>query len=181
AGSRSDARTANGFATRKWVVCIDALAVVAAVFAVLSVGWRGSLVHPTLGRFFAGPTLYRSLLVFAAAVVLRLATAYPPFLQRITDSKNVIDHLSRSRRGESAWLRVAWIGTSLVIWLAILAVMLAVFADWTSFGLPAVLGTFFDAAKTDLLVVFFVLAILGRFAIAYPPVFQKAAGAKNLD
>src|SRR5262249_13127009 len=102
AGSRSDARTANRFATRKWVVCIDALAVVAAVFAVLSFGWVGSLVHPTLGRFFAGPTLYRSLLVFAAAVVIRLATAYPPFLQRITDSKNVIDHLSRSRRGESA-------------------------------------------------------------------------------
>ncbi|HEU5237267.1 MAG TPA: hypothetical protein VFU37_09015, partial [Pyrinomonadaceae bacterium] len=167
-------------AAGKWVVGLNALAVVAAIFVVLSLGWKGSTAHPALGRFFAGPTVYRSLFVFAAAVLIRLAIAYPKFLRRITQSKNLIAHIRRSRHREPVWLRAIWLLTSLVIWSAILGAVLAVLWGWTSFGLQALSGSVFDAAKLDTLLLILMVAIVIRFSLAYPALLRRATGAKNL-
>jgi hypothetical protein len=92
----------------RWVVWLDGLAVVAAIFAVLSLGWAGSVLHPVLGRFFAGPTFDRALMVLAGAVGVRLSLAYPALLRRADSPANLIEHIRDARRGEVFWLGAIW-------------------------------------------------------------------------
>ncbi|MGZ8844206.1 MAG: hypothetical protein ACXW18_11130, partial [Pyrinomonadaceae bacterium] len=158
----------------KWVVWLDGLAIVGVIFAVLSLGWRGSLTHPFLGRFFAGDTLYRSLFVFSAAVFLRLIVAYPAWLRRTMGETSLIAQSRNWRRGEPFWWRAIWGIANLVISITVIA---AVLLDWTLFSNP---GTVFARARVDQLLLVFVLAVTVRLSLAYPLVLRRATGAKNL-
>lgn len=161
----------------KWVVWLDGLAIVGAIFAVLSLGWRGSLTHPFLGRFFAGDTLYRSLFIFGAAVFLRLLVAYPAWLRRTMGETNLIAQIRNWRRGEPLWWRVIWGMANLVISITVIAVVFTLLLDWTRFSNP---GTFFDRARVDQLLLVFVLAVIVRLSLTYPLLLRRATGAKNL-
>lgn len=184
--SKSEAVSAavdeNGYnygSSVKWVVWLDGLAVVGVIFAVLSLGWRGSGTHPLLGRFFAGDTLYRSLFVFAAAILLRLLVAYPAWLRRTTGETGLITQIRNWRRGEPLWWRAIWGTANLVISITVIAAIFALLSDWTRFARPLP-GTFFAEARLDQLLLVFVLAVTVRLSLTYPLLLRRATGARNL-
>jgi hypothetical protein len=163
---------------RRWTMWFDALMIIAAVFVVLSLGWSGSSSHRFIGKFFAGDTLRRSLLVFAGALVVRLAMAYPAALQRITGARSAISHLRQFRRQERGWQRAVTIPTSIIIWGALAALTVAVL-NWSSFGLlPA--ADYLGTSGADRLLLVLLLAALARFAIVYPKPLVRLTGAKSL-
>ncbi len=163
----------------KWIVWLDGFAIVGVIFAVLSLGWRGSVTHPFLGRFFAGDTLHRSLFVFAAAILLRLIVAYPAWLRRTMGETNLIAQIRNWRRGEPLWWRAIWGIANLVISITVIAAIIALLSDWKRVGHP-LLGTFFAAARLDQVVLVFVLALIVRLSLTYPLLLRRATGAKNL-
>lgn len=162
----------------KWIVALDALALTGAVFAALSLGWRGSTSHPFLGRFFAGATLYRSLFVLAVAVLVRFLIGYPAFLRRATRARNLIDHLNRSARQESLWRRAISLMSGLVIWSSLIAGIVLFFYDGT--GWLAIFGRFLSAPRLDRLLLVFIVAVIARFSLSYPGWLRRATGAANL-
>jgi hypothetical protein len=167
----------NG-APAKWRIGLDALALTALTFAVLSLGWAGVVTHPRLGRFFAGPTLIRSLTLFVAAIAVRFAVAYPAWLRRTTGAPNLIQHLLRLVRGESLWRRVVWVTSGLLIWLAIIALFGGIlFVDWRT---NPFVGRFLTGPNIDRVWLVLGAAIVGRLALAYPLVLRRATGARNL-
>ncbi|MEP6718351.1 MAG: hypothetical protein ABJB21_04370, partial [bacterium] len=87
----------------KWAMLFDALAVVAGVIAVMSVGWA----FPSWVKFFELFTTDRALLVVAFALTARLALSYPRSLKRMTGAANLIEHIRHSRR-EAVWLGAIW-------------------------------------------------------------------------
>jgi len=162
----------------KWTIALDAPALTALIFAVLSLGWAGVASHPFLGRFFAGPTLTRSLIVFVLAIALRFALAYPEWLRRTTGATNVTQHLRALLRGESVWRRVVWVMSGVLIWLAVIAALVGTLSvEWRTNPL---LLRFLTGPNIDRLWLILFAAILVRFALTYPPLLRRATGAKNL-
>jgi hypothetical protein len=169
---------ANNNRPAKWSIALDALALTASIFAVLSLGWAGVGSHPFLGRFFGGPTLSRSLIVFALAIAARFAVAYPAWLRRITGATNVIQHLRALRRGESLWRRVVWVMSGVLIWLAILAAVAGVLSvEWRT---NPFMGRFLSGPNIDRLWLILFAALLVRLALAYPSLLRRTTGARNL-
>jgi hypothetical protein len=159
----------------KWTVWLDALAITSAIFAVLSLGWNGSTLHPFLGRFFAGDTLKRSLTVFAGALLLRLLFSYPAFLQRMTGANNLISHVRQTARGEHWWQRVAWMIATTVIWFLIAAMLIALLTLHGFFP-----GNYLGSPMLDRALLVILIAVVIRFSLAYPELLIRATGAKNL-
>jgi|GEM_PF-534475 len=170
----------GGRKSSNWVLLFDSLAIMGAIFAVLSVGWKGSAHHPFLARFFAGDTLKRSLFVFVTAVFLRLLAAYPALLRRITGAKNLIAHIGQSRPGEAWWRRVIWTTASVLIWFATTIAIFAIVSDWLSFSTFSMLGNYFSGRTLDLALLVIVFAVVLRFSLYYPKLLIRATGAKNL-
>lgn len=179
-GTASDLKleSVNDNTPAKWSIGLDALALTTLIFAVLSLGWAGVVSHPFLGRFFAGPTLSRSLTVFIFAIAVRFAVAYPAWLERTTGATNVIQHLRPLLRGESVWRRVVWVTSGVLIWLAIITMLVGVLSvEWRT---NPFMGRFLTGPNIDRLWLVLITAILVRLALAYPPLLRRATGAKNL-
>jgi hypothetical protein len=165
--------------TSRWTPWLDALAITSVIFAVLSLGWNGSTLHPFLGRFFAGDTFKRSLIVFAGALALRLLFIYPAFLQRMTGANNLISHIRQNARGERWWQREAWMITSAVIWFLIATILIA-FATRPTFDSSVVPGNYPGSHALDRALLIVLIAVVIRFSIAYPELLIRVTGAKNL-
>ncbi|HEX5702988.1 MAG TPA: DUF4214 domain-containing protein [Pyrinomonadaceae bacterium] len=163
----------------KWVVALDAVAIVGAIFVVLSLGWAGSTSHPFLGRFFAGATLYRSIYVLVAAVLVRSLIRYPAFLRRVTGAKSLINHLTRPERTEPLWRRGILVIASLAIWISVIAAIVLFLFDWTGGSGGAISGKYLSGPLDQLRFVFAV-AVIARFSFAYPGWLRRATGAGNL-
>lgn len=178
--SASDAKikSAHDNPPAKLSIGLDALALTALIFAVLSLGWAGVLSHPFLARFLGGPTLNRSLTVFVAAVVFRFVVAYPAWLRRTTGATNLIQHLRARLRGESVWRKVTWVTSGVLIWSAIIAALVGVLS--VEFRTSLFLGQFLSGPNIDRLWLILFGAILVRLALVYPPLLRRATGAKNL-
>ncbi|MFN2499231.1 MAG: hypothetical protein ABR557_09115 [Pyrinomonadaceae bacterium] len=91
----------------KWTMLLDALVVASGVIAMLSVGWANSDIHPSLGKFVAGATTDRALLVLVFSLTGRLSLSYPRALKRLTGAANLVEHIRSSRR-EALWLGTIW-------------------------------------------------------------------------
>jgi hypothetical protein len=164
---------------RNWIVWLDGFAIVAALFVVLTLGWSGSTAHPLLGRFFAGDTLKRSLFLFAATLSVRLVIAYPARLEQITGARNLLAHIRQSRRHERWWQRGLSIPASILLWLALVA-LITVAVGWSSFGAPQVIGNYLGEKTLDRVLLVSIVALVVRFSIAYPRLLARTTGAKNL-
>lgn len=105
AARESAAVTTEGEKSRaaRWAMVFDALAVVAGVIAVMSVGWA----FPSWQRFFELFTTDRALLVVVLALTARLALSYPRALKRLTGAASLIEHIRHSQR-EAVWLGAIW-------------------------------------------------------------------------
>jgi len=178
AASDLDLESVNDNTAAKWSIGLDALALTALIFAVLSLGWARVTAHPLLGRFFAGSTLSRSLIVFVVALAVRFAVAYPAWLRRTTGAPNLIQHLRALLRGESVWRRMVWVTSGVLIWLAIIAAFAGVLSvEWRT---NPFMGSFLTGPNIDRLWLILFAAILVRLSLAYPSLLRRATGARNL-
>jgi hypothetical protein len=85
------------------VIAVGAtLSVIGALTLAYSENWK------FLGRVFAGPTLWRSVAVLLAALIIRIMIVYPTPLRRLLEMGGHILALGRSEYREALWLGWIW-------------------------------------------------------------------------